>query len=157
MTDFRGASVRAICVVVSAMAFAAQADDADHTFFSDDGDEYAARFSEHGAVLTSVYPKAWAHLEPSEDHTVDRKHAIIFFGKDCDATHNQYGKGRWAQANGAFNAEFEKTKLYFNRQELWGLNGELSDVCAILAWDDDWPGNQPDPKTRRNTTDPGMP
>lgn len=112
-------------------------------FFSDAGDEYIAVVNAHGAVLTSVYPKAFARFEPWEDHRIERGPAVIAFGKDCDALHSAWGKGRWAQANGGFYAEFERGDVGFARQELVLPEGD----CTWLPSDSDtWPGNQPDPK-----------
>ena len=118
---------------------------ADTSFFSDAGDEYVAVFNAHGAVLTSVYPKAFARFEPWEDHRIERGPAVVAFGKDCDAVHSALGKGRWAQANGGFHAEFERGDLGFARQELVLPEG---DCTWLPAAGDAWPGNQPDPKRR---------
>lgn len=115
---------------------------AEGSFFSDAGDEYVAVFNAHGVVLTSVYPKAFARFEPWEDHRIERGPAVIAFGKDCDALHSVWGKGRWYQVNGGFLAEFARGDLWFERQELVLPGGD----CTWLPSDSDtWPRNQPDP------------
>jgi hypothetical protein len=124
-------------VLVAGPAFA------ESNFFSDAGDEYIAMFNAHGAVLTSVYPKAFARFEPWEDHRIERGPAVIAFGKDCDALHSEFGKGRWVQANGGFFAEFERGNVGFVRQELVLPSG---DYTWLPSAGDEWPGNQPDPK-----------
>lgn len=97
--------MRGLCAV---LALAAAPALAEGSFFSDAGDEYVAVFKAHGVVLTSAYPKAFARFEPWDDHRIERGPAVIAFGKACDALHSAFGKGRWAQANGGFVAEFAR-------------------------------------------------
>lgn len=48
----------------AALALAAGPALAEGSFFSDAGDAHVAVVNAHGAVLTSVYPKAFARFEP---------------------------------------------------------------------------------------------
>jgi hypothetical protein len=89
-------------------------------FWSNEGDIYFGSISESGAVLTSKYPKSWFHGEPNEDLQVHTKPAVIIFAPDCDAHHNEYGRGTWSGANGGFGASFEDHRISFGRQELFG-------------------------------------
>jgi hypothetical protein len=54
--------------------------------------------------------------------------AILFLGKSCDAISPQYGKGKWAWANGGFLVTFENTSVGFPRQE---LNIENNNGCLM--------------------------
>lgn len=89
-------------------------------YWSNEGDVYYSEINANGAILTSKYPKSWFHGEPSDDLQVHTKLAVIYFGNDCDALHNEYGKGTWSGANGGFGASFGNRRISFGRQELFG-------------------------------------
>lgn len=93
-------------------------------FWSNEDDVYFCVIDENEAILTSRFPKSWYHGESSDDLQVHTKPAIIYFGKDCLAMHNEYGKGTWSGANGAFGATFGDHTIYFDRQELYGTQFE---------------------------------
>ena len=89
------------------------------TFYSNEGDLYFGSLNEDGVVLTSKYPKAWFHGEPSQDHTASEKRAIIFLGRSCDAVHNEYGTGIWSWWNDSFAVTFGNHRISFANQELF--------------------------------------
>ena len=76
------------------------------------GDEYVASRNVYGGILTSVSPKRWRLDAPSRPD-------VIYFGRDCDAFHTEFGNGTWGWANGGFIASFEGgMSIGFPRQEL---------------------------------------
>ena len=86
-------------------------------YVSNGGDEYEISHNANGAVLTSVYPKAW-FIEGGANSRVVRGRTVFYFGKSCDVFHEVFGQGTWGWANGGFGAEFESFRLMFPRQEI---------------------------------------
>ena len=105
-------------ILLAALGLAAPAFAGEVRYYSNEGDVYLATLNENGAVFTSLYPKTFAHFEPTEDHQAVERPAIIYFGTNCDALHSEFGKGKWSGGNGAFGAEFGDHVISFNRQEL---------------------------------------
>lgn len=112
-----GALNRVATLTAIILASAAQAEELQN-YWSNEGDTYFATVNENGVALTSKFPKTWFHGEPSQDHQVVTKPAVIYLGNDCDALHNEYGAGKWSGANGGFGATFGEHTIYFGRQEL---------------------------------------
>ena len=69
---------------------------------STNGDEYSIIFNANGAVLTSTSPKFYPHLEPSENHELVVKKAVIYLGANCDAIHDEFEKGQLAAGQRRF-------------------------------------------------------
>jgi len=89
----------------------------DLTYVSSYGDEYTYSTNDNGAVLRSLYPKAW-FIEGGADSRIVKGIDILYLGKSCDAYHDEFGKGRWWWKNGGFGAEFDNFKIFFPRQEI---------------------------------------
>lgn len=86
-------------------------------YVSSYGDEYSISTNENGVVLRSLYPKAW-FIEGGANSRVVRGIDVLYFGKSCDAFHEEFGKGRWWWINGGFGADFDNFKISFPRQEI---------------------------------------
>ena len=98
-------------------AFGAQAQAQDWTYVSSWGDEYRIENNANGAVLRSLYPKAW-FIEGGANSRVEKGIDVIYFGVSCDAYHEVFGDGVWWWANGGFGADFETFQIRFARQEI---------------------------------------
>ena len=88
-------------------------------FWSNEGDAYIGTLTADGVKLTSKYPKTWFRSEPSQDHAIVEKRAVIYFGKSCDAVHSELGKGIWGWWNDNFHADFGDHSIGFVNQELF--------------------------------------
>ena len=88
-------------------------------FWSNEGDAYIGTLTADGVKLTSKYPKTWFRSEPSQDHAIVEKRAVIYFGKSCDAVHSELGKGTWGWWNDNFHADFGDHSIGFVNQELF--------------------------------------
>ncbi len=89
----------------------------DSTYVSSYGDEYSYSSNENGAVLRSLYPKAW-FIEGGANSRIVRGIDVLYLGKSCGAYHDEFGNGRWWWRNGGFGAEFDDFKIFFPRQEI---------------------------------------
>lgn len=89
----------------------------DWTYVSSYGDEYSIAKNDNGVVLRSLYPKAW-FIEGGANSRVVKGIDVLYFGKSCDAFHDEFGKGRWWWINGGFGADFDNFKISFPRQEI---------------------------------------
>lgn len=76
-----------------------------------------------GYELKSKYPVS-RFIERGADSTSTEEVETLYLGKQCDAQHKIFGKGKWCWANGGFTAEFENQSIGFPRQELSCPNGE---------------------------------
>ncbi|QYX56590.1 hypothetical protein K1T73_16350 [Roseovarius sp. SCSIO 43702] len=91
----------------------------DVTYVSSYGDEYSYQTNENGAVLTSLYPKAW-FIEGGANSRIERGADVLYLGTSCDARHGVFGDGTWWWANGGFGADFPGLEIRFPRQEIRG-------------------------------------
>ena len=70
-----------------------------------------------GYVLKSKYPVA-RFSEAGADSKQTEQIETIYLGKNCDASHKLFGKGKWCWANAGFSATFNDHEFRFPRQEL---------------------------------------
>jgi len=102
-----------LMLVLSGMAAASEG----VIYVSSHGDEYRYATNADGAVLTSLYPKAW-FIEKGANSRIERGIDRLYLGKSCDAFHPVFGDGRWWWANGGFGVDFARFELRFPRQEI---------------------------------------
>ena len=86
-------------------------------YVSSYGDEYSIEFNANGAVLRSLYPKAW-FIENGAASRIEKGIDTLYLGISCDAFHPVFGDGRWWWANGGFGADFSTFSIRFPRQEI---------------------------------------
>ncbi len=80
-----------------------------------------------GYVLRSKFPVS-RFIEAGAGSSTTEEIETLYLGKNCDASHKLFGKGKWCQANGGFSATFSEHEFGFPRQELLcpEANGEFS-------------------------------